>query len=268
MSRNLVVSDALANSSQLTLEIRLADEATFESFRPSEALIPLVSYLIKVSELAPGAAPGAIHDSYDAATNDDDQEGGPVEPGIAHFFHGPEASGKSHLLQAACRERPGALYLPVSMVRDEAATEVLKSLELSPFVALDELDLIAGREEWEEGLFHFLNRAAQAGCVVYAAARRPPTDSGFILPDLVSRLAVGTVWAFPAPSEEERLKILSHRASARGLALPEPVIAYLCRRGGRSLEDLLGALDILDEASLQFQRPLTVPFVRRTLGWE
>ncbi|MEM8492061.1 MAG: DnaA/Hda family protein [Pseudomonadota bacterium] len=268
MSRNLMLSEALASGSQLTLEIRLADEATFESFWPSRALTPLVSYLVESSRRAPSTALAEVGHTYGAATDVDDLGGDPLEPGIAEFFHGPAASGKSHLLQAVCRERSGALYLPLSMVRGEAASEVLNSLELSPFVALDELDLIAGCKEWEESLFHFLNRAAQAGCTVYAAARTPPADSAFTLPDLVSRLAVGTVWALPAPSEDERLEILSHRASVRGLALPEPVIAYLCRRGGRSLEDLLGALDILDEASLQFQRPLTVPFVRRTLGWE
>jgi DnaA family protein len=230
-------ADALA-SPQLPLPVGLADEATFDNFlaRPGR-------------EAVLSAARGAAA----------------AEP--LSFLHGGAEGGKSHILQALCHQRAGSVFLPLGDVAAFAPERVLADLEQASLIALDDAHAIAGRAEWEESLFHLVNRARQAGCPLWLAATRPPADLGVALPDLRSRLAGGLLWALPAPSEEDKLAILRFRAQRRGLQLGEAVARYLVTRGSRSLRDLLACLDRLDTASLQLQRPLTIPLVRSVMGW-
>ena len=68
-------------------------------------------------------------------------------------------------------------------------------------------------------------------------------------------------------SDEEKAAILTFRARRRGMALPPGVAAYIVSRAPRALHDLLALLDDLDRASLVRKRPLSIPFVRETMGW-
>ena len=230
-------ADAVA-SPQLPLPVGLADEATFDNFLPRAGCEAMFSA------------------ARDAAT---------AEP--LSFLHGGAEGGKSHILQALCHQRGGSVYLPLGDVAAFAPDRVLADLEQATLVALDDVDAIAGHAAWEEGLFHLVNRARQTGCPLWLAAARPPADLGVVLPDLRSRLAGGLLWALAAPSEDDKLAILRFRAQRRGLALGDAVAAYLVTRGSRSLRDLLACLDRLDTASLQLQRPVTIPLVRSVMGW-
>ena len=227
-----------AGSPQLPLPIGLADEATFDNLLPRPGREALLC---------------AARDAAQA------------EP--LSFLHGGSEGGKSHILQALCRQRTGSVFLPLGDVADYDPARVLADLEQAPLIALDDVHAIAGRAAWEEGLFYLVNRARQANCPLWLAAARPPADVGVALPDLRSRLAGGLLWALPAPSEDDKLAILRFRARRRGLVLGDAVARYLVTRGSRSLRDLLACLDRLDTASLQLQRPLTIPLVRSVMGW-
>ncbi|WOJ93540.1 DnaA regulatory inactivator Hda [Congregibacter variabilis] len=224
-------------SPQLPLQIGLEDDSTFDNFLARKALAPLLDSLSRPN----------------------------TEP--LQFIHGAAGEGKSHLLQALCHATEGALYLPLCALLDSPAKEVLQDLESSSLLALDELEAIAGRSDWEEALFHLINRARATQCPLWIAARRPATDLGVQLADLSSRLAGGVTWAIGAASDDDKLEILKFRAQRRGLLLPDAVAQYLCSRESRALCDLMGALDRLDRASLQLQRPLTVPLVREVMAW-
>ena len=66
--------------------------------------------------------------------------------------------------------------------------------------------------------------------------------------------------------ESEQRQALRLRARARGLELPEEGAVYLQRRFRRDLPTLYELLDAIDEAALQAQRRLTVPFIRQVLA--
>ncbi|KGE05276.1 DnaA regulatory inactivator Hda [Pseudohaliea rubra] len=184
------------------------------------------------------------------------------------YLHGPADGGKSHLLQALCHAAgPGALYLPGSAVAAYPAEEVLSGAEGLALVCIDELDLLAGREDWEQALFHFYNRARESACRLCVAAARPPGTLPLELPDLRSRLAAGLVFALPAPDDAARRAILSFRAGRRGLRLAPELAGYILARAPRGLADLLAVLERLDQASLAARRPLTQPFVREVMSW-
>lgn len=228
---------AVGSSGQLTLQLALSDEATFDNFYPRPALAELLSAL--------------------------------QTPAVTHlgFVHGPAGGGKTHLLQALCQACPGAMYLPMEALVSSPPVEVLCDLEHSTLVAFDRLELAAASPQWQEALFHFLNRAFAAECPVWVAARRPPDDLKIDLADLRSRLAGGLTFAVAESDDEEKAMILRFRAARRGLELSEPVARFLCSRDSRSLSDLLATLVKLDAVSLQLQRPLTVPLIKQVLGY-
>lgn len=185
------------------------------------------------------------------------------------FLVGAPGSGKTHLLQAACRavETDGAqaAYLPLAELVNHAPA-VLEGLEHYRLLACDDLQAIAGRFDWEEAVFHLYNRLREAGGLLIGAATQPPERLGLALPDLRSRLAWGGVYALQAPDDAVRLAILTVHARERGLELPAETAQFLLRRCPRDLHALIALLERLDAAALTAQRRLTVPFVKETLG--
>lgn len=185
------------------------------------------------------------------------------------FLVGVPGSGKTHLLQAACRavETGGAqaAYLPLAELVKHAPA-VLEGLEHYRLLACDDLQAIAGRSDWEEAVFHLYNRLREAGGLLIGAANQPPERLGLTLPDLRSRLAWGGVYALQAPDDAVRLEILTVHARERGLELPAETAHFLLRRCPRDLHALIALLERLDAAALSAQRRLTVPFVKETLG--
>ena len=92
-------------------------------------------------------------------------------------------------------------------------------------------------------------------------------DSGLTLPDLSSRLAWGVVFQLQNLDDQDKQQMLQLRAALRGLQLPDEVARYILSRGARGMGELFTALERLDQASLQAQHRLTIPFVKRVMGW-
>lgn len=235
MSNSVGMGETLP--SQLALGLALRDEATFENFYPRETLVQV---------LAAARAPKASH---------------------LTFLHGASGSGKSHLLQALCHQTCDSVYLPLDALSTMPAADVLCDLEQSALVAIDGLEHVAGKADWQEALFHFLNRAFAVSCPLWIAARKPPAHLPLSLADLRSRLMGGLTFALPDSDDDEKAAIVRFRGARRGLDVPLPVARFLCSRDSRSLNDLLTTLDRLDRASMALQRPLTVPLVKRVMGY-
>jgi DnaA family protein len=234
---------------QLPLGIRLRERALFESYVAGENRAVL-EQLRALSNPAPQAAPGAAR-------------------AAVAWLCGPPGVGKSHLLQAVCAERgrDGALsaYLPLAALRVHGPA-VLEGWQDARLLAIDDLAIIAGDLNWEQALFSLYRESEERGTTLIAAAIDPPMRLPFALPDLASRFAAASVLALRPLDEAGQRVALRVRAQARGLELPEETAIYLQRRYRRDLRSLYELLDTIDEAALQAQRRLTVPFIRAVLG--
>ena len=93
-----------------------------------------------------------------------------------------------------------------------------------------------------------------------------PAALGFVLPDLVSRLAQCHRIALSPLDDDGRREVLRLRARHRGVAFDDAAIDWLLKRVDRDLASLASLLDRLDRESLAAQRRLTVPFLRQVLG--
>ncbi len=227
-------------SPQLALAIGLDDRLSFEGFHAG-----------------PNAQAVALAQASVSGVGDD----------VGVYFYGPRGTGKSHLLQAACRaagER-AAVYLPLA---DALAwrPEVLQGLETMSLVAVDDLQVLAGHADWQEALFHLFNGVRESGGRMLFAATVKPADLGFGLADLVSRLQWGLVLRLQELDDSDKLAALRLRARQRGLDLPLETAQYLLAHCPRDLTYLCSLLDRLDEASLAAQRRLTIPFIREVLA--
>ena len=224
---------------QLPLGVRLADRAVFESFLPARNGEALAH--------ARRAAAG--------------------EPGLT-WVCGPRSAGKTHLLQAICAAGGGgrrAGYLPLGEL-ERLGVEVLGGLPQLECLALDDLDAVLGRIEWERSLFTLVREAAERGMALVLAAQSPPALIEWALADLGSRCAAAAVFQLRALDEAEQQAALRLRARLRGLELPDDTLRWLQRRFPRDMRRLYELLDTLDEAALAAQRRLTVPFIREVLA--
>lgn len=230
---------------QLPLGIKLRDEATFANYfhGPNDAVV------------------AAVADFADLQREPQDN---------CLLLWGPEGSGRSHLLQAACHavaDADGsAMYLPLDELADESPT-LLDGMESVELLCLDQLDAVVGRADWEEALFHLYNRLREQGGRLLIAASAAPRALGLALPDLASRLGWGLVFQLQALDDQGKQEVLKLRAAQRGLQLSDEVARYILSRGARGMVELFAALERLDQASLQAQHRLTIPFVKREMGW-
>ncbi len=222
---------------QLTLGVQLKDSASFANFYPGDNQEVLQGLMA----LARQPDPGLI------------------------FLWGREGVGKSHLLQALCHEVGSAgdsvVYLPLGDT-SAIAPEMLAGLESMSLVCLDDLHSVAGDAAWEEALFHLYNRIQLRGGRLVITADATPSSLAIRLADLSSRLTHALIYHLRSLNDEQKGYALQQRATFRGFALPEEVLAYLLKRCSREMGDLFDLFDQLDQASLTAKRRLTIPFVR------
>lgn len=185
------------------------------------------------------------------------------------YLWGAAGSGLSHLLQASVHDLQTqgleGLYLPLAECIDYGPN-ALEGLDELDVVALDDIDLIAGRAEWEEAVFHLFNRLRDTGRVLMVTSHSSPLHQSIELPDLKSRLSWGLAFQVQPLSDEQKMDWLIWKARRRGLTLEPDVAAFLINRVARSMNVLVEAFDRLDQDSLAEQRRLTIPFVKSVLG--
>lgn len=184
--------------------------------------------------------------------------------GVFYLF-GADGTGRSHLLQAACRDM-SAIYLPVPELKNENPAAVCEGLEQADIVCLDDIDVVLTEPSWCEQLFHLYNRLLAADKKLLVSARTSAATLQCILPDLQSRLSWGGVFRLHPLDDAGTAQALKIRAHERGFNLADEVIAYILSRHARDMDALLALLHSLDLYSLAEHKRITIPLVRRFWG--
>lgn len=186
----------------------------------------------------------------------------------AIWLHGPAGAGKSHLLQAACRETDrcgrSAMYIPLAEAESVAA-DILLRLESLDLVAIDDVGTVAGKTQWELALFSLFNACLTSGCSLLISADSPPAQAQIAMPDLKSRAAGSVVYRLEPLNGDQRSEALIRHAQWRGLKIDDAAATYLLNRIPRDMKAVVEWLDFLDRASLAEQRRLTIPLIRQAM---
>lgn len=182
------------------------------------------------------------------------------------WLWGAEGAGKTHLLQAACREATAAGRRAMYVALPAVSPEMLSGLEHVDVLAVDDVQRVAGDRAWEQSLFVILNAFSSRSGALLLAASAPASQCGFRLADLKSRGAGAVTYRLAPLDDAERAHALRLHAAARGLALEAAAADFLLARVARDMSALTSWLARLDRASLTAQRKLTIPFIRELMA--
>ena len=184
------------------------------------------------------------------------------------YLWGDSGLGKTHLLHAVClfaadQEIP-AHYIPLKQWKSQSPT-ILRGLEQSNLLCIDDIQQICGDKEWEIALFHLFNDMLDRSHQLLFSANNTPDAINIGLADLESRLTSGVTLQLHDHKDQEKQQLLEFRARQMGMKLPASVSAYLLNRYNRDLSELWTLLDKLDRETLARHRQLTLPFVKQVL---
>ncbi|MDD2769917.1 MAG: DnaA regulatory inactivator Hda [Methylococcus sp.] len=184
------------------------------------------------------------------------------------YLWGDTGLGKTHLLNAACREAfhsgRSAACIPLALVGGYGPA-MLDGMEHQNLVCLDDIERVAGQGGWERQLFGLFNALRDAGNTLVVTASMPPAELPVALPDLKTRLAWGLTLRLHPLADEHKLAALQRRAEELGLDLTPQVGRFLLSRCRRDLASLQALLGDLDRATLAAKRRLTIPFIKSYL---
>ena len=227
---------------QYTLPVTLPDDETLQSFY-SPASHPAVAHIERYLLQPTGQSP--------------------------IFLFGASGSGKSHLLYAACvhaQEMGLTSQLLALEHLQQLDARVLDNLEQLDLVCLDNIQSIVADVSWQTAVFDLYNRMTEQGKCLIIVANQAPTQLGFQLADLVSRLQACTSYQLRLLTDADKQTLLQHKAHVRGMELPSEVARYVLNRQQRDIRSLMTILDRLDQASIVHQRKITIPFVKAVLS--
>ena len=194
-----------------------------------------------------------------------------LAPGQTLYVWGPEGSGRSHLLKAACAHHGGQYIAPgpngqalADFARDLDSGHGLRCVAIDDIHTFDDTALAAlfglynRWREWADGPNAF-------GLIV--SGDRPPLQMS-CREDVRTRLGWGAVYRLQPLSDAEKVHALTHHAKQRGMPLSEDVLRWLLTHGSRDIRSLFAVLDALDRYALATHRALTLPLLKTMLADE
>lgn len=185
-----------------------------------------------------------------------------------YYVFGPQGCGKTLLLNALFGEinDPAHLVFYVDMSCVRALSPMLLAMDPPPITMLDNIDAIAGDDDWEMALFGYYNRYldGKAGVMITTASVSPDLIP-FNRRDLNTRFANGVTFAMQRLRTDDCIRALQVKAKIRGFELGQKTAAYLVRHVNEDMPSLMALLDRLDAASLEERHELTIPFVKKIL---
>ena len=194
------------------------------------------------------------------------------------LIYGAVGLGKTHLVHAignVIMQRAGArvAYLPaMDFVRDMVSS--LRHNRMDQFnryyrsfdaLLVDDIQFFAGKSKSQEEFFHAFDALLQGEHQIVLTCDRYPREVDELPERLTSRFESGISYAIEPPDLETRAAILTSKAAAANVALPEDVALFLARRLQSNVRDLEGALRRVIMGSGLHQRSITIEYCREVL---
>lgn len=183
----------------------------------------------------------------------------PDWPGPCLVIHGPEGSGKTHLVHV-WRARGEAAFI------DGGASDASERLRAEAAAPRSIVVEDAERLRHDAALFHLFNAVTDAGAHLLLTAQRPPASWEDGLADLMSRLRSVPTVALTPPDDALMAAVLAKQFADRQIRVGNDVIAYLVTRLERSFAAARRAVEDIDRVAMAEKRNVTVPLVREILG--
>lgn len=165
------------------------------------------------------------------------------------YLFGSPATGKSHLLSAICESfiemDKSAICLSLNELI-HTDVNVLSSLETFDVIAIDDLEVIEQSSEWQEALFHLINRSREGQRQLLFAANTKAMSLPFQLTDLLTRLAQAPSFRVPDGQElADRQALLQSILRRRGWQFDERILEHLLQEGPHKIGAMMDVLNYI-----------------------
>ena len=171
-------------------------------------------------------------------------------------IHSAIGLGKTHLLEGIGHAlRQSHPNLNVAQLTAEAFTnsflDAMRTGGLSSFRAryrsaggliVDDVHFLAAKRATQDEFLYTFNTLIDKGAPIVLAADQHPRLISRLTDELVTRFLGGMVVKIDQPDLATRQAILQARAAARGVNVPETVVAYIAEHLRSSIRELEGAL--------------------------
>jgi chromosomal replication initiator protein len=196
------------------------------------------------------------------------------------FIHGSVGLGKTHLLQATCRNiRQDNNNANICILSCEAFVnsfiEAVERGELHKFryryrhvdvLAIDDIQFLADQEQTQEEFFHTFNTLYQAQKQIILSGDRGPGAIPGLEERLVSRFNWGLVARITQPCYETRVAIVHKKAGMRGIQLPQDVVCFIAGTIESNTRELEGAIAKVAMLAQVTDREIDLRLAEEALG--
>jgi chromosomal replication initiator protein len=195
------------------------------------------------------------------------------------YIYGGVGLGKTHLMHAIAnainRSRPGIRQVYstsetfmndlINAIRFEKTLDFKERYRNVDLLLIDDIQFLAGKERTQEEFFHTFNALYESQKQIVITSDCPPREIPTLEERLRSRFEWGLIADIQPPDLETKVAILSKKAEAENVRLPEEVALFISSRIRSNVRELEGSLIRLIAYASLTGRQIDLDMARDTL---